>query len=155
MRAIILLFFFIDFFYVDAGFVCPTSNPCLFNFFAKNIAFQTDSDSIRTLTIDEAFTLFTEKLAVFIDARHPFLYKKAHIKDAISLYYRIADTSDLLPMIKKDQAVVIFCGGPGCDQADQLAQIMVQKGYRNVMVFPGGMDEWRAAGYPLDEEKKK
>ncbi|MBL7995761.1 rhodanese-like domain-containing protein [bacterium] len=114
-----------------------------------------DPKKSKQLSIDEAYTLFKTKAAVFIDARQEVLYKMAHIKDAEWIYHQDAKENPRLKDYKKDQLLIIYCGGPKCDQADHLVDELEEMGFTNVFLFPGGMDEWRAAGYPIEERQKR
>ncbi|KAB2879821.1 rhodanese-like domain-containing protein [bacterium] len=114
-----------------------------------------DPKKSKQLSIDEAYTLFKTKAAVFIDARQEVLYKMSHIKDAEWIYHQNAKENPRLKDYKKDQLLIIYCGGPKCEQAEHLVSELEELGFTGVFLFPGGMDEWRAAGYPIVERNKK
>lgn len=114
-----------------------------------------DPKKSKQLSIDEAYTLFKTKAALFVDARQEILYKMAHIKDAEWIYHQTAKENPKVKDIKKDQLMIIYCGGPKCEQAEHLVDELEEMGFSSVFLFPGGMDEWRAAGYPIDEHHKK
>lgn len=114
-----------------------------------------DPKKSKQLSIDEAYTLYRTKVALFVDARQEVLFKMAHIKDAIWIYHQTADENPTLKEFKKDQLMIIYCGGPKCEQAEHLVDELEKMGFTSVFLFPGGMDEWRAAGYPIEEHYKK
>jgi rhodanese-related sulfurtransferase len=114
-----------------------------------------DPKKSKQLSLDEAYTLFKTKAALFVDARQEVLYKMAHIKDAEWIYHQTAKENSKLKDYKKDQLLIIYCGGPKCEQAEHLIDQLEEMGFTNVFLFAGGMDEWRAAGYPIDEHHKK
>ena len=114
-----------------------------------------DPKKSKQLSLDEAYTLFKTKAGLFVDARQEVLYKMAHIKDADWIYHDGAKDNPKLKDISKDRLLVIYCGGPKCEQAEHLIDQLEDLGFTNVFLFPGGMDEWRAAGYPIDEHNKK
>jgi rhodanese-related sulfurtransferase len=116
-------------------------------------ASQDDKVSKKELSLDEAYTLFKTKGGLFIDARSDFFYKAAHISGAISIFFRTAQDNPLLKEIPKDKALIAYCGGIHCNQALQLLDKLENAGFTNVYVFNGGMEDWRAAGYPIDEQK--
>ena len=51
----------------------------------------------------------------------------------------------------KNRAFVVYCEGGDCRSSLSLAKRLHEAGFRDVRVFTGGWDEWRAAGLP--EEK--
>lgn len=114
-----------------------------------------DPKKSKQLSLDEAFTLFKTKAALFVDARQEVLYKMAHIKDADWIYHEGAKDNPKLKDIAKDRLMIVYCGGAKCEQAEHLVDQLEEAGFTNVFVFPGGMDEWRAAGYPIDEHHKR
>lgn len=109
------------------------------------------SSSGKALTLKEAYTLFEAGAAVFIDARPPSFYETEHIKNAISVYYKTAHQSPELERLNKNDPLVVYCKGPNCNQAQLLMQTMQKAGFTNLFLFPGGMQEWRLAQYPMDK----
>lgn len=109
----------------------------------------------QRVSLDEAYTLFKTKAALFVDARQEAIFKLAHIRGAVSCYYQKAEELSIVREWRKDKLLIIYCGGLKCDQADILAETLVGMGFTNVNVFPGGMDAWRPAGYPLDEKNPR
>lgn len=108
------------------------------------------SKTPRTLTLPEALVLFEDKAAVFIDARPPSFYQAEHIKGAMSVYYKTAGLNPALDRLNKNGSYVVYCKGPNCNQAQLLINVMQKAGFTNVFIFPGGMQEWRLAQYPMD-----
>ncbi len=110
---------------------------------------------VQEISLEEAHKLFEEKSALFVDARQPFFYERAHITNAISIHFRKADTLHVVKTLDKNFPLVLYCGGPECDQAERLARTLMIKGFRTLYVFTGGMDAWRAAKYPITETEFK
>jgi rhodanese-related sulfurtransferase len=108
------------------------------------------SRSSRTLTLPEALVLFETKAAVFIDARPASFYQAEHIKNAISIYYKTAGLNPALDKLNKSNPYVVYCKGPNCNQAQLLIGTMQKAGFSHVFLFPGGIQEWRMAQYPVD-----
>lgn len=114
-----------------------------------------DPEKAKRLSLDEAYTLFKTKAALFVDARQEVLYKMAHIKDAEWIYHQTAKENPKLKDYPRERLMVVYCGGPKCEQAEHLMGQLEELGFTNVFLFSGGMDAWRAAGYPIDELPKK
>lgn len=110
-----------------------------------------DSLILREISLDEAYELYMTKTGLFVDSRSLFFYKRAHIRDAISICYRCTDTSSAMKAMPKNRLLVVYCGGPRCDQAQMLIRILLEQNFKNIYLFSGGMDAWREAGYPIDE----
>lgn len=110
-----------------------------------------DSVTLRVITLEEAYALYQSNKGIFVDSRSLFFYNRAHIRGAISICYRCTDTSTVMREMPRDQLLIVYCSGPRCDQAQMLIQKLRMNQFRNIYWFKGGMDEWREAGYPIDE----
>ena len=85
---------------------------------------------------------------VLVDTRSPEAYKKGHIPGAVNIPHRtmsVATTAQL----DKATLIVAYCDGVGCNGSTKGALNMVQLGFR-VKELIGGLDCWRADGYPVD-----
>jgi rhodanese-related sulfurtransferase len=104
----------------------------------------------RTLSLAEAYVLFEAGAAVFIDARPPSFYQAEHIKNAKHIYYKTAGLNPELDRMNKNDPYVVYCKGPNCNQAQLVINTMQKAGFTKVFLYPGGMQEWRLAQYPMD-----
>jgi rhodanese-related sulfurtransferase len=86
---------------------------------------------------------------VLVDARIEELYVAAHLPGALSLPLADIETrfNDFAANVPKDKKLIVYCNGYGCPDSFDLGVVLLQKGYQDVMVFEGGMPEWRDAGY--------
>ena len=87
---------------------------------------------------------------VLVDALSPISYAGAHLPGAVNIPPRSCDdlAARLIPAY--DTEVVVYCAGPDCDSSVEVAERLLELGYRNVRHFSGGKAEWRAAGLPLE-----
>jgi rhodanese-related sulfurtransferase len=93
-----------------------------------------------------------EGQCIFLDARAPDVYAEGHIPGAInwpsdsfdSYLQKLGDT------IPKDQCVVAYCIGGSCDESNHLAQSLLLEGWQEVYLFTGGINEWKASGFPVE-----
>ena len=61
-----------------------------------------------------------------------------------------ATTSDgLAYRIESDRPIIAYCGGGTCEISMGVADALIARGHRKVLVFMGGFPEWEAAGYPV------
>jgi rhodanese-related sulfurtransferase len=104
------------------------------------------------LNLSAAKALFDSRSACFVDARSEYAYYKSHIKGARSLSDSRFDEQfpDFRQKINIETLIVVYCTGPGCDKARNVAKKLRKNGYRNVRVFSGGLVEWSPAGYPME-----
>ncbi|RPI70416.1 MAG: rhodanese-like domain-containing protein [Ignavibacteriales bacterium] len=108
----------------------------------------------RAINLEQAYKLYNQNI-LFIDAREPFDYKEAHIKNAINIPAdHFDDYKFMLDKINKDETVVTYCAGTDCDLSVVLSNIMFDMGYKKVYVFFGGWNEWTQANYPVYEGNK-
>lgn len=104
----------------------------------------------RALSLDEAYKLYEKRAAIFMDGRIKRNYVWAHIKGAMSVYYKLAKTNPKLKDLNKDQLIVTYCSNPLCPISYYLAAELNQLGFTNVFVFPGGLEEWMQEKYDLE-----
>ena len=57
--------------------------------------------------------------------------------------------------IRKDEEIVVYCGGTQCPQSKQAAEKLVELGYTNVYAYEGGIQDWKEAGYALETLPEK
>ncbi len=53
--------------------------------------------------------------------------------------------------IRKDQAVVSYCGSDSCEISIDNAYEMAKIGFDDVKIYLGGYKEWKKFGYPIEE----
>ena len=107
-------------------------------------------------TLDEiTYDSLWEKLQrgddfVLVDALGPISYAGAHLPGAINIPPKSCDdlASSRIPDL--DTEVVVYCAGPDCESSVEVAERLVELGYRNVRHFSGGKQAWREAGLPLE-----
>ena len=45
-------------------------------------------------------------------------------------------------VVNKDKTIIVYCGFTGCERSHQGAKILVEKGFKNVFRYPGGISAW-------------
>jgi rhodanese-related sulfurtransferase len=50
----------------------------------------------------------------------------------------------------RDAAIVVYCSGPTCPQSRAAAEKLVALGYRDVRLFEGGLEAWKASGRAVE-----
>lgn len=98
---------------------------------------------------DELKELMNEdKPFVLVDARDKKDYKKMHIPGAISVPLDEADK--LSEGIDKDREVVVYCSGMMCEASTDVAGILLNKGFKKVSEYKGGIQDWVGGGNPTE-----
>jgi len=110
--------------------------------------------SQSVISVKDAFRMFTQKKAIFLDARDASEYEKYHVPGAIHI--EPGKTESKIDNIKKINAelLIAYCYGPGCPLAEELAKELMAKSIRNIAVMPEGWEGWASSGYPEEGSLK-
>jgi rhodanese-related sulfurtransferase len=87
---------------------------------------------------------------VLVDARSPISWAAARLPGAINIPTGTVDEQARRRIPDRSAEVVVYCGGGACDASLAVAGRLVELGYENVRHYPGGKEEWAAAGLPLE-----
>jgi rhodanese-related sulfurtransferase len=87
---------------------------------------------------------------VIVDALSPLSYGAAHLPGAINIPPRSPDSTVERRIPDRDAPVVVYCQNSDCDSSVEVAERLVELGYRDVRHYAGGKDGWREAGLPLE-----
>lgn len=89
--------------------------------------------------------------ALLVDARNVQAYRAGHPAGAVSLPYAGEKTAldAFLAEVPRDRPLITYCSGYGCPDSFDLGMLLIDAGYRDVMVYEGGYPEWRDAGKPV------
>ena len=85
---------------------------------------------------------------VLVDARSPKAWAARHIPGAQSLPHRSIGPQTTAHLRKED-VVVLYCWGPGCNAATKGAAKLAALGFR-VKEMLGGLEYWVREGYPTE-----
>jgi rhodanese-related sulfurtransferase len=104
------------------------------------------------LTMDDAFTLWRDKQATFIDTREPEEYFGGHIPGAINLPFEKWDEywPKVEAQLTKTTKIVCYCGGLDCELSLDAARELKVLGYPNAYIFFGGVKKWQDLKLPLE-----
>ncbi len=106
----------------------------------------------RGITFASAKQLFDQRQAIFIDARKPELFTAGHIAGARLLTWSGPDAPPEIPTdLDRRQLYVIYCIDVQCEIALELAFYLYAQDFQFLRVYPGGYQEWSAAGYPIEK----
>lgn len=51
----------------------------------------------------------------------------------------------------KDQPIVVYCASATCRNSHEAAAHLAKQGYRNVVIYAGGKEDWVEAGLKLEK----
>jgi rhodanese-related sulfurtransferase len=86
-------------------------------------------------------------------------YAEGHIPGAFQFFhYRPQEfLPTLLPVLLAAEKIVVYCGGGSCEDSEFAALMLAEMGIpkERLLVFAGGMKEWKAAGLPLEQGARR
>jgi rhodanese-related sulfurtransferase len=94
--------------------------------------------TFENVTSEQAKSMIDQKEVIVIDVRNPDEYKSGHIAD-----------SELIPLpviegmseeLDKDKSYLLVCRSG--NRSQQAAEILIDKGFKNVYNMTGGMNNW-------------
>ncbi|QVL34745.1 hypothetical protein KIH39_12795 [Telmatocola sphagniphila] len=79
-----------------------------------------------------------------IDARPSDIYRRKTIPGALNLPINTGylGMKEILHQISPDKTVIVFCQSENCLWADEIAGLFVPQGYKHVLIYRGGMNDW-------------
>ena len=87
---------------------------------------------------------------VLVDALGPMSYAMSHLPGAVNITPDWIDDRARRRIRDADTEVVVYCADADCDSSVQVANRLVELGYRNVRHYAAGKRDWVAAGLPLE-----
>jgi rhodanese-related sulfurtransferase len=101
--------------------------------------------------LDTVKQFFDAKAALLLDTREAEEYAEGHIPGALSYPYdRVGEDPRVLDRLDPDgRPIIAYCGGGTCEISMGVADALIARGFRKVLVYMGGFPEWQAAGYPV------
>jgi len=105
--------------------------------------------NIETIDID-IFNYYRNRPGtIILDARTEREFASGHIPGAVS--FSVARFEPMFTeqgeLLKLGTVIVIYCAGPDCRDSSLLASRLSGKGFSDIFVFKGGMEEWIGAGF--------
>jgi rhodanese-related sulfurtransferase len=55
-------------------------------------------------------------------------------------------------VLNRGDEIVVYCSNPACTASQMAYHFLTSRGYENVRRYAGGVQDWEAAGYPLEGE---
>jgi rhodanese-related sulfurtransferase len=99
---------------------------------------------------DLAALLESGEPLVLVDALGPISYGAAHLPGAINIPPERVDALAGRRIPGLGDLVVVYCANPSCESSVEVAERLVELGYRKVLHYAGGKEDWTDAGLPLE-----
>lgn len=101
------------------------------------------------VTRDDVRLALADPTVTVVDALPAGAYGRRHLSGAVNLAVERIDTAaEVLP--DRAAAVVVYSTDEGCDRAPGLVTALEGRGYTDVRIYRGGIEDWVAAGLPVD-----
>ena len=105
------------------------------------------TDEIRIISLDELKGMLDRGDAVrLVNALPDWEFARGHIPGS----EHFPSLDEALRSLEGDDEIVVYCTDPPCRASKKLYHDLVDRGYRNVRRFEGGLVAWTDAGYPLE-----
>lgn len=101
---------------------------------------EVDADFVRQLGADSG--------SVLVDARFPELFDQGHIPGAVSLPLSRFDDfiAERMERLRVARLLVVYCSGWSCNDSYDLARRLLEKGFKDLLLYRGGMEDWLEKG---------
>lgn len=88
---------------------------------------------------------------LLVDARFPELFAQGHIPGAVSLPLSRFDDAfaALQGSLRTARLLVLYCSGKDCTDSHELAMRLNEKGFRELLLYRGGIEDWLEKGNAL------
>lgn len=110
-------------------------------------ATQANANSFPRISQADAYKMYREGKAVFVDVRSNTQFSYGHIKGALSI-----PGSQILGRFREvppGKTLITYCACSAEQSSGHAATELVNHGVKNVWSLKGGWLEWKANGYPI------
>lgn len=109
------------------------------------------TEGVCIIDIEKAKAII-EAGGLVIDARTAGEYADGHLPGALLVdYYDMGRYLDeIMPLLSPELEIMIYCAGVDCEDSELLARELFMLGYKKLVVFKGGYEEWIEAGLPIE-----
>jgi rhodanese-related sulfurtransferase len=116
---------------------------------ADTFRIQTEAEFIK---VENAWRLFDEGEAIFVDARDPKVFAIERIEGAFNLPPAGSEPQAMDWLSSTQSNVICYASEESQRQAGVVADKLIGIGTEKVFVLYGGIEAWKAAGLPVERD---
>ena len=106
--------------------------------------------SITNVTADEVYKMLSSNKDYFIlDVRSKEEFDSGHIEGAYLL--PVSELENRLAELPQDKPIIVYCRSGS--RSTSAANILLEKGFKEIFNMTGGITEWQSKGFPVIGEK--
>ena len=107
---------------------------------------QVANAQVKLISIDDAYKLFKENKAVFVDVRSTEQFGYGHIKGSMNIpgSQIVARFREIPP----GKAIITYCACSAEQSSSRAVQMLAQHGVQNAFALKGGWNQWKAKSLP-------
>ncbi len=109
--------------------------------------------TIAYVTFDEVDALLKRPDVIVLDAQDAAFFGLGHLPGARSLSKETFDQDfpALEPLLRvPGKSLLVYCSDADCENSAVVAQKLYDRGFRELYLYKGGMEEWQSAGMPVE-----
>jgi CheY-like chemotaxis protein/rhodanese-related sulfurtransferase len=113
-----------------------------------------NSDSIPSISAHAAMEELRGGQTLMVDAMPPNFFQKQHIKSAINMPLAIFDIVYLINFSEenRDRKIIVYGNTISRPYAFEIADKLLLRGFTGVRCLKGDLHEWKANGFPVEED---
>jgi rhodanese-related sulfurtransferase len=105
-------------------------------------------EKVPRVTAEELNRLMEKGEAVVIDVRNVEDFVDEHIPGALQIPVSFVESQ--IPYFPRDKTIVTYCACPAEETSGHAVLILERGGLSNAAALVGGIDTWRARGFPTE-----
>jgi phage shock protein E len=106
----------------------------------------------KAVDADEFENGITKGDVIILDVRRPEEFAEGHLKNALNVNWQSPEEFKAkATQLDKSKPVYVYCLAGA--RSDKAAQWLLKHGFKNVVGLEGGIQAWKDAGKPLEEQK--
>jgi len=116
---------------------------------AETFRVQTEAEFMK---VDNAWRLFEQGSAVFVDARDPRVFSVERIEGAVSIPPVGPELENAGWLAGSGSIIICYASEESQGQAGIVADKLIDMGAGEVFVLYGGLEAWKTAGLPTERD---
>jgi rhodanese-related sulfurtransferase len=108
---------------------------------------------IEMVSLEETGALLARPDVITLDARPRVFYEIGHLPGARSLSREQFESDFSLienALRVPGRTLLVYCSDASCEDSALVARALQERGLGPLLLFPGGLEEWEAAGRPVE-----